>query len=240
MKINLFFRLKENIVPIDYRKYIVSYIKQCLSAFDKELYHKWYEGNTEIKPFTFTVYFSNPKFQQENIFLESKNIKVYFKMPNSKDAIRLYNAFLLKFKEHKEFKITGNSMMLTNVYSEVIKEFEDTNLIIKMNSPLMARYHDKDKNENKYYLATDPKFEEIVKMNIANVIKGLNLDIDIVDFKIKPLKNSKAVIRLYDKMVEGSLGVFEIKGNKKLLNFLYQAGIGSCRSSGMGCFNIVK
>lgn len=240
MKINLYFKLDNNVIPISYQKYVVSFIKKCLEEYDEELYKKWYKGNTEIKPFTFSVYFPQPEFKKENILLGGKHLEVYFKMPKCKDAIRLYNAFLSKLKEHKEFKITENSMMLTNLYSETIKEFEDTNLIIKMNSPLIARYHDKEKNENKYYLATDSKFEEIVKMNIVNVINGLNLDIDIADFEIRPLKTSKAVIRLYDKMAEGSLGVFEIKGNKKLLNFLYQAGIGSCRSSGMGNFNIVK
>ena len=165
---------------------------------------------------------------------------VYFKMPINKDSIRLYNAFLARFKNKEEFKITDNSMLLTHLYSEVLKEFEDNHLIIKMNNPLIARNHDRQTNKNKYYLATDPEFKETIKMNISNVIERLNLNLSLEDFEIKPLKTTKTVVRLYDSMIQGSLGIFEIKGNKELLNFLYQAGIGSARSSGYGSFSIIK
>ena len=240
MKINLYFSLKNNVISIDYSKFIVSYIKQCLFLYDKELYKKWYEGKNEIKPFTFSVYFNNPVFKGEKIILGNKDMIVYFKMPISEDTIRLYNAFLARFKNKEEFKITDNSMLLTHLYSEVLKEFEDNHLIIKMNSPLISRNHDRQTNKNKYYLATDPEFKETIKMNISNVIERLNLNLALKDFEIKPLKTTKTVVRLYGSMIQGSLGIFEIKGNKKLLNFLYQAGIGSARSSGYGSFSIIK
>ena len=165
---------------------------------------------------------------------------VYFKMPISEDTIRLYNAFLARFKNKKEFKITDNSMLLTHLYSEVLKEFEDNHLIIKMNSPLIARNHDRQTNKNKYYLATDSEFKETIKINISNVIERLNLDLSLEDFEINPLKTTKTVVRLYGSMIQGSLGIFELKGNKELLNFLYQTGIGSARSSGYGTFSIIK
>lgn len=240
MKINLYFKLENSVIPISYQKYIVSFIKMCLEKYDEELYKKWYKGNTEIKPFTFSVYFTKPEFKEDKIILGGKHIEVYFKMPISEEAIRLYNAFLMEYKEPDPFKITGNTMQLANVYSERLKEFQDEHLIIKMNSPLIARYHNHETNEDKYYLATDYEFEEIVKMNISNVIKHLNLKFDLSNFEIKPLKTSKCVIALYDTTVEGSLGIFEIKGNKELLNFLNQAGIGSIRSSGFGSISVLK
>jgi len=88
----------------------------------------------------------------------------------------------------EEFKITDNSMLLTHLYSEVLKEFEDNHLIIKMNSPLIARNHDRQTNKNKYYLATDSEFKETIKINISNVIERLNLDLSLEDFEINPLK----------------------------------------------------
>ena len=74
MKINLYFSLKNNVISIDYCKFIVSYIKQCLFLYDKELYKKWYEGKNEIKPFTFSVYFNNPLFKDEKIILGNKDM----------------------------------------------------------------------------------------------------------------------------------------------------------------------
>lgn len=240
MKINLYFTLRYNVIPIDYNKYIVSFIKHCLYLYDKELYQKWYEGNAEIKPFTFSVYFTNPIFKQEEIVLGSKNVVIYFKIPISEEGIRLYNAFLMRLKNKEEFKITDNGMLLTNIYSEVLKNPDDEHLIIRMNSPLIARNHNKETNKNKYYLATDPEFEKTVKMNITNIIEKLNLNLSLNDFEIKPLKTTKTVVRLYGSMIQGTLGILELKGNKELLNFLYQAGIGSSRSSGFGSFNIIK
>ena len=46
-------------------------------------------------------------------------------------------------------------------------------------------------------------------------------------------------MKFYEKKIETSTGIFRITGDKQLLNYLYQAGIGSKRSSGFGMFKIL-
>ncbi|MCI8446780.1 MAG: CRISPR-associated endoribonuclease Cas6, partial [Bacilli bacterium] len=60
------------------------------------------------------------------------------------------------------------------------------------------------------------------------------------DFDIVPLKNKKTVVKLYHHSMNASLGIFQLKGNPELLDFLWKAGIGSHRSSGFGSFKILK
>lgn len=241
MKINLYFNLEKSRIPKDYHKYIISFIKYCLSKYDNELYEEWYtKNNTTVKNFTFGVYMYQPEFKEDYIEIKNKRLTVYFKMPLGEQAIRLKNAITLKLQNEPEFKISNNTLRITKIYSETIKEFDDTELIIKTNSPIIARNHIKITNENKYYLATDKEFEETLKMNINNIIKELNLEIDASGFKITPLKTTDTVVSLYETSIPVSLGIFKIEGNKKLLNFLYQAGLGSLRSSGFGSFSIIK
>ena len=57
MKIECRFTLKTEILPIDYRRCIMSYIKKCLSIADEGKYFADYYGPAKDKPFCFSVVF---------------------------------------------------------------------------------------------------------------------------------------------------------------------------------------
>ena len=58
-------------------------------------------------------------------------------------------------------------------------------------------------------------------------------------FEITPIAPKKVIIKFYEKQIETSVGTFNIKGDKRLLEYLYKAGIGSKRSAGFGMFQII-
>ena len=63
---------------------------------------------------------------------------------------------------------------------------------------------------------------------------------NIVDtFEIKSDNYKKVIVKFYEKKIESTLGSFNIKGDIDLLRYLYQAGVGSKRSSGFGMFEII-
>lgn len=62
----------------------------------------------------------------------------------------------------------------------------------------------------------------------------------IVDtFRIEPINAKKIVVKYYEKQIECSTGIFKISGDKKLLEYLYKAGMGSNHSAGFGMFQII-
>ena len=95
-----------------------------------------------------------------------------------------------------------------------IPEIQDTELIIKMRSALIVRKHDSINNSDKYYTCKDLEFGEMVKENLRIFLEKLNLEMDISDFSITPLKGKK-------------------------LNFLRAAGLGTRRSIGKGMWEVI-
>ena len=83
-------------------------------------------------------------------------------------------------------------------------------------------------------------FLKQLKNNIKEQLKISNLPLEVVDdFNIEAVQAKKVIVKFYEKKIETSTGIFRITGDKQLLNYLYQAGIGSKRSSGFGMFKIL-
>lgn len=97
----------------------------------------------------------------------------------------------------------------------------------------------KDKKDH-YYSFSANQFLETVKINIREQLKITNLPEGIENtFEIKPIQAKKVIVKFYEKKIEGSIGTFEISGDRKLLEVLYKSGIGSKRSAGFGMFEII-
>jgi len=85
------------------------------------------------------------------------------------------------------------------------------------------------------------QYKETLKMNIAEQMKTEGLDKSLLNgFDIKPIQAKKAIIPVYEKMIECSLGSFELTGERELLDYLYKAGIGSKKAMGFGLFEIIN
>ena len=239
MKINLEFTLKNNIISMEYHSFIVSFFKKALESSDEQLYKDLYqEGNTKLKTFTFSVYFDSPQFCKEQIILGTNKIRVHITDYNLQNGLLLSNA--LMNMEKISFPITNNEMKLSRIITERLNLLTEDNIIIQMSSPLIVRNHNKETNQDNYYTYQDSEFKDTLKLNLKSMIEKLNYSFSVDDFDIVPLKNKKTVVKLYHHSMNASLGIFQLKGNPELLDFLWKAGIGSHRSSGFGSFKILK
>ena len=129
-------------------------------------------------------------------------------------------------------------MTLENITMTKEKEITTDKIIVKFQSPLCVR--ERENNKYYYYSYENDKFEEILKINIKEQLKITNIPTEKVDtFTIKPINAKKILIKFYEKCIECSTGTFEISGNKELLKYLYQSGIGSKHSAGFGMFQIL-
>jgi len=91
-----------------------------------------------------------------------------------------------------------------------------------------------------YFSYSADEFEDTVRINIKEQLKITDFPETIVDtFRIEPINAKKIVVKYYEKQIECSTGIFKISGDKKLLEYLYKAGMGSNHSAGFGMFQII-
>ena len=157
--------------------------------------------------------------------------------PDSMERLMFFNAFSLM--KYKTFHMNRNSMKLMSVKTKRLREIEETEIIVKMQSSLVARKHNSDDNTDIYYTCDDPEFPEIVKENLRIFLQKVNIERNINDFSITPVKGKKVVARIMERYVDTSIGIYKITGHPRLLELLYAAGIGTRRSEGHGKFEII-
>ena len=239
MNLELRFSFENEIIPIDYRSFIVSFIKHCLEEYDEDIYKKMYNNdNPVMKEFTFSVYLPQAKFNKETIALNKKAMIINISNYNTRLALIMYNAFNNYYRKKESYIIKNNKFKVTHIYMKKLTDVKEDNIIIEMLSPIISRHHVKGQKDI-YALASDNNFEEIVKENISSVIENYKLDFNLENLKIIPLKTKTVNIKLYNSMRPGNIGKFQLKGTPELLTFLYKSGIGSLRSSGFGHFKII-
>ena len=229
MRIKLYFILENTKMPIDYRRSIISFIKLALSDYSENEFKKYYnQKDNIIKPYAFSVFFRKPKINGEEIVIEDKKFEMNMTMENYETAITLYNAF--NHQKDKKFSISQNSWKLQNIVLIPEKEIKENKIIIKFQAPLCVRQ--RKENKDYYYSFENEKFEATLKMNIKEQLKIANIPTEEVDtFKIAPIKAKKVIIKFYEKQIECSTGIFKLKGDIELLNYLYKAGMGSKHSA---------
>ncbi|MEG0073289.1 MAG: CRISPR-associated endoribonuclease Cas6 [Clostridia bacterium] len=238
MNIKLKIELDNSILDIKYRSSIVSFFKKSVQEYDENIYNNFYDKTlNKSKSYTFSIILANPKFNKEEVKVENNIMYIYFSTWKYEDLLIFYNSFLGQL--NKKFSIYRNSFTLKEITFLRTNEIFSKDIIVKFLSPVIVRSHDKENNKDWYVGYDEDDFQEKLKQNISNSILNNNLIIDTTDFEIIPIKPKKVVVKLYNKNVQANAGIYQIKGNLELLNFLMLSGIGSQRNSGFGYFKII-
>ena len=67
-----------------------------------------------------------------------------------------------------------------------------------------------------------------------------NFEVAEDSVKIEPVKARKTVVNTFQNKITANVGIFRLKGDLQILNLLYALGVGSRRSQGYGCFEVVS
>lgn len=237
MRLKLLFQLENNILDVQYRKGIISWIKKAIQEYEEEFYNEIYNLNNK-KTFCFAPILSSPKFSKEFVVMDNGAFSVIFSSYNYVHSIKIYNAFLNQ--KFKKFSLNKNSMTLINIVMMSEKEIITSSIKIKMSSPIISRNHNRETLKDMYYSFKHEEFYDFIKINIVEQLETEGLDSSLMDtFSIKPINARKTVVPLYEKMIECSIGTFELQGKVKLLDYLYKAGIGSKKAMGFGLFEVM-
>ncbi len=236
MRIKLFFELENNILDVQYRKSIISWIKHAIQDYDENLFQEIYHGNQK-KTFSWASILSKPVFEKENVILQDNQFSVVFSAYNYSHALHLYNSFLKQ--KFQKYSLNKNSMTLINISMIPEKQIITDTITVKMSSPLIVRNHSRETLKDMYYAYDREEFQEYIRINIREQLEAEKLDASLLqDFEIQTVQAKKIVIPVYEKMIECSIGTFSIRGNMKLLDYLYKGGIGAKKAMGFGLFEI--
>lgn len=223
MRFKLVFNLENEVISIQYRKSILSYIKKSLEEYSEEEYKRFYnERDPIMKPFTWSVFFKESEFKGENIIVHSKIMEVNFSTSDYLAGIALYNAFNLQ--RNDKFSLYQNSMTLKNIILLPEKEIKSEEITIKFLSPLVVRNRE---NQKDYYYSYEHKeFLDTLKLNVKIQLRISDLPENLVEsLKLESINAKKIIVKFYEKKMEASIGTFRLSGNRELLNYLYKTGM---------------
>ena len=221
---------------LDHTGYIPLIVK---NGFKGKIYstHATYELAKVILPDSGYLQEEDFKFATKHNLNKLYDAEPLYTQEDAVNSLKSFNAFSLM--KHKIFHMNRNSMKLLSVKTRKLQTIKETELIVKMQSSLIARKHNSDDNTDVYCTFDEPEFSDIVKENLKIFLQRINIECDTSDFSIVPLKGKKVVTRTMGQFVDGNIGIYKITGNLRLLEILYAAGIGTRRSAGHGKFEII-
>ena len=233
------FKFNKKIIPKDYHRFFLKIIKKSLKNYDNKFYKMLYKRGAKMKPYTFSVYLDIKGFEENNIILKNKKVKMFF----STDKGIFASKFALAFLEMKnqKFKFINNisAKLLSVEFKELIKTNKNS-AIIQIASPLVVQSH--SRNNDYFYLYDEKGFiEQLIKIINSQITKlGYKYKKDLDSFDLVPYKPKKTVVKFYEKSIAANRGKFIIQANSELINWLQLIGLGSKRSCGFGKFIILK
>ena len=242
MRLSLHCELKENEIPLDYRRKIVSMFKRCLTNYDEDVFNKYYHMRDPIqKEFTFSNYFQNPIIKKETIEIPNKRIIINFSTSDNVIGIDFYNAFVKNLYQEIRFS-TLNSIKITRIVIQKERKISSNKVVFRTQSPLIVRDHHPESGKDWYYSCNDLNFEKFLKRNLYNQLKDKfseNIEKDLDTLSIKKLDMKKIIVTSYGIKMASSIGSFEMEGEQYILNEVYQSGAGSKKSLGFSMVDIV-
>jgi len=235
----LIFKLEHSWLPRETDRLIVSFFKASSQAYSQEFYEKLYDKEKSvIKGYTYSCFLPGAKFGREKIELESDTFSLFFSDVDPQELLSFFNAFQLM--RHKKYPMNGNSMTLISIHMQRLNEIKENEIVIRMLSPLVVRRHNSEDNTDIYYTCEMEGFEKALEENTAIFLDRMGMgDAMAEDFSVQAIKGKKVVVPVFGRNTDASLGIFKLTGSCRLLNILYQAGLGVRRSEGRGKFEVI-
>ncbi|WP_069998569.1 CRISPR-associated endoribonuclease Cas6 [Cellulosilyticum sp. I15G10I2] len=243
MRIHFTMELKNESIPIDYRRKFISYLKFCIEESNPKFYQELYgKGKNINKDFTMAAYFvPQTNFLKNSIVVKSKKVVLNLSTPDAYLGVQFYNA--LCSKKHTWYPFSkDNAIRLVEIHSEREKLITQRQAVFNTLSPIIIRDHDRDTGKDWFYTFEDEEAVSVLKRNLKGELTGkFDRDIsqDIEQLEIEFLHMKKVVIKSYELKIPCSLGTFKMEGESYLLQYLYLRGVGGKRSLGFSYLELL-
>lgn len=237
-QLKLTFELEHPNLPKELDRLLVSFLKASIQNYSPELYERLYDKNQSImKTYSFSYYLPDAEFKGNTIQLGAKSFVLFFSDADLGEFLHFFNAF--KLMRHKDYPVINNSMRLISIVTQKRTKIKDSEIVVKMQSSLIARRHNSENNTDKYYTYDQEEFGEVIKENIRFFLEKTRIPVTDEGFSIMPVKGKKAIVPIFGRNTDANIGIYKLTGSPELLNVLYLAGLGARRSEGHGKFDIL-
>ena len=177
-----------------------------------------------------------------------------YSIQDGKISFRDEVSFEVRSPDHRLIKILKENMEVKGIrypdrtitdikLSLRDEQVEENHILIKMQSPLSVYSTDEKTKQTYFYTPEESRFATMVNDNFKRKYSAYTGIMPLSDVIIKPVTVSpkdKYVTNYKGFYLSGWKGKYELIGEKKYLDFLYQAGIGAKNAQGFGLFHIVK
>lgn len=242
MRFELVCKIKNNEFPVEYSSSIMSFIKSAISKCNEGKYYESFFKENTRKDYTFAVMLPKSTFQKDKILLENNEIKISFSTADSnKTGFIMFNAFM-RMRDKSYPLPNGNSMTLTKIIMNKSDVITNSRAIFKtkLGSSVCLRDHNRETNKDIYYCCADDNFrEKLIETVKRQLINAEFSEKEVNDLTINNFSNKKVVVKFYKRYIDATTGMFEVKANNEVLQYLYDVGLGSRRNSGFAMLDLV-
>jgi len=235
MRITLDYEISPGVIPKNYGRGFISLIKKLIEESDPLLFNGYYKQHS-LKPFTFGTYFPQLQGNENDMLKVGETVKVNFSTSSIQLATNIYNGFIKTPKHY--WRNNGSSITFKPVKAFLNKQITITKNehVFKTLSPFLVSYLGES---NEFLLPGEEGFIEGLQFSLNECAKeflGVNQNIEL---EFEPVNMKRHVIYHYKKMPSNK-GIFRIKAEPKILQMIYDIGIGVHRSQGFGLLEVVK
>lgn len=224
MQILLKCKTTKNEIPLEYRKAIMSLLKNSIKEKSPILYSKYYD-NTKKKDFTFSLYAKNICFKNDKFEIDDNQVYIQISTSDTTFGYLLLNVLLNQL--HKPYPLENNNyLILLSVRQKQDKKITRDTIVCKTLSPICICEHKKgDNSSTKFYSIDSPEFIQSIK--------------EKYNVEFQPLDCKKRIVRHQKMKFETTSGIFVLIGKQHNLEKLYLNGLGCRTGEGFGKFDII-
>ena len=179
-------------------------------------------------------------------------LKGKYEIENGKIRFRDKLSFEVRSPEVGLIRLLKNSIdnygldYIGHKISEVETKLCDETIVsegirIKMRTPISVYSTDKDTGKSYYYTPQEQEFYQLVNENFLRkyfAYTGVVPSSGIILNPVNIVQKDKFVTNYKGYYISGWKGTYELYGEPKYLDFLYQTGLGSRNSQGFGLFDV--
>lgn len=233
--------LEKPMLPRDYRPLISQLLQNMIDGYGgADMVTRYFNDAPSL--YSYSVYLPKCVFKG-NIELSSGYIKVIFSTFHD----TCYDAFYAAAQQmlNVDMPLADNVFCITTLLPIVEKTIESNTVKVRMLSPLVVRETAQEEGARSYTClgVHDPDFESQLRHSVFRMLTAASLECgDLETLTVTPYEDEYTCKETHilhrGRFYKTTLGMLRITGEPRLLNLLYQGGIGEMRMEGFGLFEL--
>lgn len=227
------------ILPLNYHHILQAIIYRNLNSskgYDEFLHDEGYfYGSRNFKMFTFSLLQGKYDIVDRNIVFRKE---VFFE-------VRSPDIFMIKMLADN---ISRNGIDYGERHIDAVEVLlgdetvEESEILVKMVSPVTVYTTIQETGKTYFHSPDEPEFARLVNENFIRkyiACYGAQPEGDVLLRPVDVGSRDKYVTNYKNFYISGWMGTYCLNGQRKYLDFLFQAGLGNRNSQGFGMFNIL-